>query len=62
SAALVPEGMEIPPASLAMGVPAKVRRRVTEEEQRRFREGAQHYVESARVYLEEQAREEHKLA
>ncbi len=33
-----------------MGVPAKPRRPVTPEEQARFREGVQHYVEKARVY------------
>ena len=30
--ALVPEGMKVPPRSLVMGLPAKVRREVTEEE------------------------------
>lgn len=53
AAALVPEGMEIPAGSLAMGVPAKVRRAVTEEEKQRFRENTQHYVEAARIYKEE---------
>jgi gamma-carbonic anhydrase len=52
--ALVPEGMEVPPSTLVMGVPAKPRRPVTPEEQARFREGAQRYVERARVYREEQ--------
>lgn len=50
---LVPEGMEIPPSTLVMGVPAKPRRAVTPEEQARFREGVQHYVEKARVYIEQ---------
>ncbi|MGH9668093.1 MAG: gamma carbonic anhydrase family protein [Bryobacteraceae bacterium] len=53
AAALVPEGMQIPAGSLAMGVPAKVRREVTEEERQRFRANAQHYVEAARIYREE---------
>ncbi|MEO7144217.1 MAG: gamma carbonic anhydrase family protein [Bryobacteraceae bacterium] len=57
AAALVPEGMEIAAGSLAMGVPAKVRRVVTEEEQRRFHEGAQHYVALARQFREEQFRD-----
>jgi carbonic anhydrase/acetyltransferase-like protein (isoleucine patch superfamily) len=50
--ALVPEGMEVPPSTLVMGVPAKVKRAVTAEEQQRFAEGVQHYVEKAAVYRE----------
>jgi carbonic anhydrase/acetyltransferase-like protein (isoleucine patch superfamily) len=53
AAALVPEGMEIPPNSMVMGVPAKIRREVSEEEKARFRENARRYVESARIYREE---------
>lgn len=55
AAALVPEGMQVPAGSLVMGVPGKVRRPVTEEEARRFRENAQHYVEAARIYKEDNA-------
>src|SRR5258708_6537873 len=51
--ALVEEGMEVPPNTLVMGVPAKPRRAVTPEEQARFREGVQHYVDKSRVYKEE---------
>ncbi|MGH9558581.1 MAG: gamma carbonic anhydrase family protein [Bryobacteraceae bacterium] len=50
---LVPEGMEIPPSTLVMGIPAKARRAVAPEEQARFREGVQSYVERARIYKEE---------
>ncbi len=53
--AVVPEGAEIPEGSLAMGIPAKVKRPVTEEERERFRLNAQHYVEAARTYREEPA-------
>jgi carbonic anhydrase/acetyltransferase-like protein (isoleucine patch superfamily) len=53
--ALVPEGADIPPGSLAMGVPAKVRRNVTPEEQERFRVNAQHYVELREKYRTESA-------
>jgi carbonic anhydrase/acetyltransferase-like protein (isoleucine patch superfamily) len=53
--ALVPEGMEVPPHVMVMGVPGKVRREVTEEEQKRFRENAQHYVDACRIYREEPA-------
>lgn len=52
--AVVPEGMQIPPGSMVMGVPAKVRREITDEEKIRFRENAQHYVDACRIYLEEQ--------
>jgi carbonic anhydrase/acetyltransferase-like protein (isoleucine patch superfamily) len=51
--ALVPEAMEVPPGVMVMGVPAKIRREVTEEEQRRFRLNCQHYVEACRAYREE---------
>jgi gamma-carbonic anhydrase len=53
--AVVPEGAEIPPLSMVMGVPAKVKRSVTEEERERFRQNTQRYVEAARVYREEPA-------
>lgn len=52
---LVPENAQIPPATLVMGVPAKPRRPVTEEEQARFREGVKHYVDKAQLYKEEQS-------
>jgi carbonic anhydrase/acetyltransferase-like protein (isoleucine patch superfamily) len=51
--ALVPEGAVIPPGSLAMGVPAKVRREVTSEEKERFRINAEHYIELRQQYREE---------
>lgn len=51
--ALVPEGMQIPPGSLVMGVPAKIRRQVTEEEQQRFRDNAQNYVRYRQLFREE---------
>jgi carbonic anhydrase/acetyltransferase-like protein (isoleucine patch superfamily) len=47
---LVPEGAEIPPESMVMGVPAKVKRQLTAEERERFRQNAMHYVEAARIY------------
>jgi carbonic anhydrase/acetyltransferase-like protein (isoleucine patch superfamily) len=51
--ALVPEGMAVPASTLVIGVPAKPRRPVTAEEQARFREACQHYVERAREYKEQ---------
>jgi carbonic anhydrase/acetyltransferase-like protein (isoleucine patch superfamily) len=53
--ALVAEGMEIPAYSLAMGVPAKVRRQVTPEERERFRLNAEHYMELRDKYREDNA-------
>jgi carbonic anhydrase/acetyltransferase-like protein (isoleucine patch superfamily) len=53
--AVVPEGVEVPAQSMAMGVPAKVKRQVTEEESARFRANAEHYVRSARFYRDEPA-------
>lgn len=51
--ALIAEGVEIPPFSLVMGVPGKVRREVTPEERERFKVNAEHYVELAEEYLRE---------
>lgn len=51
--ALVPEGAVIPKGSLAMGVPAKVRREVSAEEKERFRINAEHYIELRQQYREE---------
>ncbi len=51
--ALAPEGMNVPPGSMVMGIPGKIRREVTEEEARRFRENARHYVDACRIYREE---------
>jgi carbonic anhydrase/acetyltransferase-like protein (isoleucine patch superfamily) len=51
--AVVPEGADVPPESMVMGVPAKVKRQVTEDERQRFRENAKHYVEAARIYKHE---------
>ena len=44
---LVPEGMEIPDGSLVMGVPARVRRELTAEQQEFFSHNADHYVNNA---------------
>jgi len=43
--ALVTEGQIVPPESLVMGVPARVVRRLTDDEQERLRWSAAHYVE-----------------
>ncbi|MEU6172693.1 gamma carbonic anhydrase family protein [Streptantibioticus parmotrematis] len=57
--ALVPQGMQVPPGSLVAGVPAKVRRQLTDEEREMVRINAEHYVGLARAHREamEDARE-----
>jgi carbonic anhydrase/acetyltransferase-like protein (isoleucine patch superfamily) len=51
--ALVPEEMEIPPGSMVMGVPAKVRRAITPEEKARFAENAQRYIRYRQEYRDD---------
>ena len=51
--ALVAERTEIPPGSLVMGVPAKVKRDLRPDEVERFRENAQNYVRYRQTYREE---------
>ena len=53
----MPEGMEVPPSTLVMGVPAKPRRAVTAEEQARFAEGVQHYVAEGSGCIKEERRD-----
>ncbi len=53
--ALVPEGMQVPANVLVMGMPAKVRRDVTPDEQERFRKNSENYVRITAIYKEEQA-------
>jgi len=48
--AVVLEGTVVPPGSLVAGVPAKVRRPLTDEELEHIRGNAAHYVELARVH------------
>ena len=50
---LVPEGMEVPARSLVMGLPARVRRPITEEERKGLRQYAQNYFEYKETYLAE---------
>ncbi|MDE3001244.1 MAG: gamma carbonic anhydrase family protein [Gemmatimonadota bacterium] len=49
--ALVLEHMEIPPRTLAAGVPARVRRELTEEEIADFRKNTDGYVRRRGIYL-----------
>jgi len=50
---LVPEGMEVPPRSLVMGLPAKVRRQITAAEREGLRRYAENYFEYKETYLAE---------
>ncbi|MBA0051139.1 gamma carbonic anhydrase family protein [Streptomyces sp. AJS327] len=50
--ALVPQGMRVPPGSLVAGVPAKVKRELTEEEREGIRANAAMYRELARGHRE----------
>lgn len=50
AAALVPQGMQVPPGSLVAGVPAKIRRELTEDERALIRLNAEHYVALAEVH------------
>jgi carbonic anhydrase/acetyltransferase-like protein (isoleucine patch superfamily) len=51
--ALVPEGREIPPYSLVVGVPGKVVRQVTEEEIARIKQTNLNYLRLAAEYRQE---------
>jgi len=51
---LIPEGMSVPPRSLVMGVPGKVRRPITAEEKDALRRYSTNYFEYKESYLAEQ--------
>ncbi|MCF4137336.1 gamma carbonic anhydrase family protein [Streptomyces sp. Tue 6430] len=50
--ALVPQGMEVPPGSLVAGVPAKIRRRLTEEERQGVTLNGTLYADLAKAHGE----------
>ena len=50
--ALVPQGMQVPPGSLVAGVPAKVRRELTEEERQGVTLNGTMYAELATSHRE----------
>jgi carbonic anhydrase/acetyltransferase-like protein (isoleucine patch superfamily) len=50
--AIVTEGAEIPPRSLVIGVPGKVKRELSDEEVSSILTNAEHYAERAREYVE----------
>ena len=51
---VVPEEMEVPPDSMVMGVPAKVRRPVGEAERARFSQNALNYLRYAEDFKKEE--------
>ena len=53
---LVPEGMVIPPRSLVMGLPARFRRQLTDEERESIRRYAANYFDYKESYLAELTR------
>jgi carbonic anhydrase/acetyltransferase-like protein (isoleucine patch superfamily) len=50
--ALVPQGMEVPPGSLVAGLPAKVKRPLTDEERAHIRLNGEGYVALAQAHRE----------
>ncbi|MEW9516244.1 gamma carbonic anhydrase family protein [Streptomyces tubercidicus] len=51
--ALVPQGMQVPPGSLVAGVPAKVKRQLTDEEREGIKLNAAMYLELAARHRED---------
>jgi carbonic anhydrase/acetyltransferase-like protein (isoleucine patch superfamily) len=48
--AVIPEGMEVPPGSLVIGVPGRIVRKVDEALRSRIESTWRHYVEQARLH------------
>ena len=51
--ALVTEEVEIPSGSLAVGMPARVRRHLTDQEREQIMVSARHYIEYAEQHMNE---------
>ena len=47
---VIPEGLKIPPRSLVLGTPGRVRRELSEDEVKNLRESADRYVTYAASY------------
>ncbi len=50
--ALVTQEMKMPPGSLILGMPAQVKRALTEAERERIIDSAEHYVQQGRRYMQ----------
>jgi len=48
--AVVTEGMQIPPGSIVVGMPARIRGETTDDHRRRITHAAEHYVEDAQRF------------
>lgn len=55
---VVTEGMQIPPGSVAIGVPARIHRQSTPQDRQRIAHAAAHYVHAAEVYRQQTTGEE----
>lgn len=51
--ALLPEGRKVPAGGVAVGIPAKMIRQMTEEERNRIRKGVEEYVQRMKTYKRE---------
>jgi carbonic anhydrase/acetyltransferase-like protein (isoleucine patch superfamily) len=51
--AVVTEGTEVPPGSVVLGVPGKIRREVSEADRQRIAHAALHYVEQAKQFRDQ---------
>lgn len=56
--ALVPEGKVIEPRVLAAGVPARVIRKLSDEDISRIKKGAESYVNKGKIYIQEKILED----
>ena len=50
SKALITEGMEVPDGSMVLGIPGKIKKTLTEEEQSVVPLGAEHYIDNYKKY------------
>ena len=50
SKALVTEGMEVPDGAMVLGIPGKIKKTLTEEEQSIVSLGAEHYIDNYKKY------------
>jgi len=55
SGAVVPEGTQVPPRTLWAGVPAKLRRELSEADRAKILEYAQNYLDYTEIFLKEPA-------
>ena len=62
AAALIPEGYSLAPGHVAMGVPAKAVRTVSEPEHMRVQDGVRHYGEFARQYASALSRQDRDIS